>query len=480
MTSVNLRLTGADWYRLREIFKPSFRSGRCPETGAIGLLGECRAGDKHEYLLTKLYPPGPGDLKVAAHDHLVFDSSYIRRAHLEMRAERLAGLVFFHTHPLDDQQVGFSPYDDRQEPMLVENLQELEPATRLVSVVVGRASLCGRLWPDANRPQPLGRMVVVGETLVYLPLDGKPEPPPPPPAAVFDRGLALTGAGALGILAGQTVCVIGASGTGSLFCELLARAGCRHILLIDDDVTKDINLNRMLYATQQDVERRTPKVEVIRRGIEGLGLGCRVEAIADNVLDRDVLARLREADVLTGCVDKAFPRQLLCEFAYRYLRPYIDIGSEIGGDERGIVSLDARTSYVAPGRRCLTCTGVVTPRQLHFESLSAEERERVRAQGYSDDLVIDQPAVMDLNMRAASSGMMVLRHLLQPFLLTPLPVTILENLVTYSLRAITEARAANPKCPTCQANRQAGYGDRAPALGLEKDAVLAITGPRST
>jgi hypothetical protein len=94
--------------------------------------------------------------------------------------------------------------------------------------------------------------------------------------------------------------------------------------------------------------------------------------------------------------------------------------------------------------------------------------------------VIDQPAVMDLNMRAASCSMMVLRHRLQPFLLTPLPVTVLENVVTYSLRSITGARATNPKCPTCQVNRWAGSGDCAPALGLEKDAILAITGPSST
>src|SRR5581483_1464965 len=103
--------------------------------------------------------------------------------------------------------------------------------------------------------------------------------------------------------------------------------------------------------------------------------------------------------------------------------------------------------------------GVVTSRPLSFESLSAGERARVRALGYSEDLVIEQPAVMDLNMRAASYGMMVLRHLLQPFLLTPLPVMILENMVTYSLKSVREARALNPKCPVCQANRQAGFGD---------------------
>jgi len=67
--------------------------------------------------------------------------------------------------------------------------------------------------------------------------------------------------------------------------------------------------------------------------------------------------------------------------------------------------------------------------------------------GYSDDLVIDQPAVMDLNMRAASTGMMLLRHLLQPILRTQLPVMILENLVTYSTKAVMESRAGNPACP---------------------------------
>jgi hypothetical protein len=472
----DLRVTEADFLRLQELFKVSFRSGRCPETGAIGVLGECRAGSKREFLLAKLFPPGAGDLKVAQHDHLVFDSSYIRRAHLEMRAQGLAGLVLFHTHPLANAEVAFSLYDNREEPQLAENLRELDARTRLVSVVVGKASQCGRLWLERGSCQPMSRLIIVGERLLYRFLDGRPEPPPPPPEAIFDRGLALTGAGALGLLSDLTVAVVGASGTGSLYCELLARAGCKAIMPVDDDVTKRVNLNRILYATQEDVDRKTPKVEVIRRGIEALGLGCRVDPIFGNILGRDVLARLREADVIIGCLDKGFPRQMLCEFAYRYHRPYIDVGSEIGGDEKGIVSLDARASYIAPGRYCLQCAGVVTARQLNFESLSAGERARVRALGYSEDLVIDQPAVMDLNMRAASFGMMVLRHLLQPFLLAPLPVMILENLVTYSVKAIRDARALNTKCPLCQANIRAAYGDCAPQLGLEKNALLAIGG----
>lgn len=470
----NLRLTEADYRRLGELFAPSFRSGRCPESGVIGLLGECRAGSQHEFLLAKLMLPAPGDLKIAHHDHLVFDSGYIRRAHLEMRAQGLAGLVFFHTHPLANETVKFSFYDDREEPLLVDNLQELAPQTRVVSIVAGRSSLCGRAWLGAGQCVAMSHLIVVGEQLLRLPLNGRQAPPAPPPAALFDRGLALTSAGALALLAQLKVAVIGASGTGSLMCELLARAGCKFILLIDDDVAKLINLNRILHTTQQDVDRQTPKVDILRRGIEGAGLGCHIEPMVGNILDRDTLARLREADILIGCMDRGFPRQLLCEFAYRYHRPYIDIGSEIGGDPQGIVSLDARGSYIAPGRFCLQCAGVVTPRQLHFESLSAEERARVLAQGYSDDLVIDQPAVMDLNMRAASTGMMLLRHLLQPFLLTPLPVMILENLVTYSMKAVMDARAANSVCPICQVNRRAGYGDCGPSLGLDASVLQAL------
>ena len=33
-------------------------------------------------------------------------------------------------------------------------------------------------------------------------------------------------------------------------------------------------------------------------------------------------------------------------------------------------STDARVNYVAPGRWCLRCTGLVTPRRLEFESLT--------------------------------------------------------------------------------------------------------------
>jgi hypothetical protein len=474
---INLRMTEQDWNGLQKVFRPSFRPGVCPETGAIGVLGKSTHDDVEEYLVAKMFWPNPGDVKIARSGALVFDSSYLRRVHLFMREKRLVGIVTFHTHPGSDHRVGFSPYDDQQDPLLILNLQELETVTQLVSIVVGKKSICGRVWKSHGSCKALSRLSIVGDTITLRPLDGSEPHAPPPPAAIFDRALAITGAGAMATLASLTVGVVGASGTGSIMCELLARAGCKNIILFDHDIVKDVNLNRILHSTAKDVELAVPKAEMLSERIGSLGLGCQIEPVVGSILDRDVLSHLRKADLIIGCVDKAWPRLLMCEFSWQYLRPYIDVGTEIGGDEKGIISLDARCSYVSPGRPCLECTGIVTGRQLKYESLIYSERERVRAQGYSDDLAIDKPAVMDLNMRAASQGMLFLRHLLQPFLLIPLPIAITENSVTYSLLAHKTARQLNEQCPVCQANPKQGFGDCAPRLGIDKQQVAAILGP---
>jgi len=274
----------------------------------------------------------------------------------------------------------------------------------------------------------------------------------------------------------MTIVVVGASGTGSLMCELLARAGCQHIILIDHDIVRDVNLNRILHATADDARGGVAKVGVLQRAIEALGLGCRVDPIQGSILDRDVLRRVLDGDLVIGCVDRDLPRHLLCELSYRYLLPFIDLGSEIGGDNDGIVSVESRTSYVGPGRHCLMCAGIVTPRRLRFESLTAGERQREIALGYSDDLLITQPAVMDLNMRAASNGMLLLRHLLQPYLREPLPVKLCENAVTYRMIPVSTTVKANQACPVCHCNQRFSHGDRGPAIGFDAAVAARILG----
>jgi molybdopterin/thiamine biosynthesis adenylyltransferase len=472
--SIDLRISETVWQELRQRCKTSFVGDKRFEAGAIGLFAENKTRSKHELLVTNILWPQSGDIKEANQGYLAFDASYIRRAHLQMRRDNLSGIITFHTHPSSQDKVTFSYYDDEQDPLLFQNLLDIEPKTKFISVVLGSHSQCGRLWLSPQDNITIRYLISVGEQLQYLPLDGFPAPPSPSASALFDRGLAITGDGALARLAQMRIVVVGASGTGSLVCELLHRAGCRNVIVIDPQILEDANLNRILYANTYQAEKGLLKVDVLKEGIESSGLGCSVTAIPESVTSKNSLDILRSADIIFGCVDKGVPRQHLSKIAFQYLLPYIDVGTEIGTDKTGkaVVSLDARVSYVAPGRPCLMCTGVVTPRQLSFESVTKDEQERIVSKGYSNDLIMTQPAVMDLNMRAASLGVLLLRHLLQPFMQTPLPITFLENAVMFSTKARHDIPRQNIHCPICGQSAMHGYGDCANPEFTQKVSVV--------
>ena len=61
--------------------------------------------------------------------------------------------------------------------------------------------------------------------------------------------------------------------------------------------------------------------------------------------------------------------------------------------------------------------------------------------------------------------------------LQPLPVTITENLVMYTLRPLNKPRAASPECRICQCNRDYGYGDNSGPIGLDRESLNTILGP---
>ena len=64
-----------------------------------------------------------------------------------MREEGLAGLITFHTHPLSEGTVEFSRYDNKEDPLLVENLRrtaavgEVEPELTLFETFDGLSDL---------------------------------------------------------------------------------------------------------------------------------------------------------------------------------------------------------------------------------------------------------------------------------------------------------------------------------------------------
>jgi len=458
---MNLRITQHHYRDMRKLTDASFFDGVAfpPETGCILLLGRNDHPANPSLLVAGVLAPEESELVEQDHDGLVFSSSYLRRALLYVRNHKLAGFLTVHSHPLTDECVGFSWYDDRNDPELMVNLYDLQPAGVFGSMVLGKSSVAARVWrADGSGHDMLHELVIVGEGLEWVPLNGQPAAEPPAPAEIFDRSLAVTGTGALARLSKLRVGVIGGSGTGSLVVELLVRAGANEVVVFEFDKIKDHNLNRILHSRRRDAESQADKATRLVEAAVEVGLPTVVTAVlGGDIRDPETALELRGCDIIIGCVDRDWPRLIISEVSQQYLIPYIDLGTEIGVGENGIQSLDSRVSYVTPGRACLLCSGIISIERVRLEGLSDEELDRVIGMGYSEDIRLVAPAVMDLNMRAASYGMLVLRHLLQPFLDTPLPTHIKESLTNYAVKAIR--CAPEPDCPICGAPGRVGAGD---------------------
>ena len=456
---MNLRISEAHYQEMRKITSLSFLEGikYPPETGCILLLAKNSHPVNPALIVNRVLAPEKGDFAEQGSNQLVFASTFLRRALLEVRQQNLAGFLTVHTHPFSNTHVGFSFYDDDNDPSLMANLYDLQPEGVFGSIVLGKQTIAGRIWlPSETAPTQIGELIVVGEQLRWIPLDGTPPPAPPEPLAIFDRSLAITGGGALAQAAKMRIGIIGASGTGSLMAELLVRAGVGEVVIFEFDTMDSTNLNRVLYSRRRDAANKVSKAARLAEAIGELEMPTRVTIIdGGNITEEEVARELRGCDFLFGCVDnRDWPRLVLTEVAYQYLIPFIDLGTEIGPS---VQSLDARVSYLAPDRPCLICSGIVSNERVYLEGLAPEERERVVAMGYSKERPLHAPAVMDLNMRAASTAMMVLRHLLQPFLDVPLPTHIKEAVTNFNIRKVVVH--TNPQCTICGADGRTGVGD---------------------
>ena len=351
---MRFRASEQHWNQIKRLTDSSFVKGidKPSETGCIILFAENDHPARPSLLASCVLAPSQGDLLHQTAGTLTLSHQYLRRALLTVRERGLKGFFTVHTHPLSDETVCFSSYDNENDPDLMSNLYDLQPTGLFGSIVLGRNSACARLWVDGE-PRYLRDLVIIGEQITFV---SDAPSKPPPAAALFDRGIMLTGSGALYRLSQLRVAVIGASGTGSLMIELLTRAGIGELVVFEFDGADETNLNRVTHLRMKDAQANVNKGKRLAEAMAETGLPTRVTIVeGGDIRDPDVADVLRSCDLLVGCVDRDWPRLILSEVSYQYLIPYVDLGTEIGalldGDE--IQSVDARVSYVGPGRPCL-------------------------------------------------------------------------------------------------------------------------------
>jgi len=159
--------------------------------------------------------------------------------------------------------------------------------------------------------------------------------------------------------------IVGLGGGGSHIVQQLAHVGFQQYVLYDPDCVEDHNLNRMIGATESDVEEARPKVEVALRIIRGLQPQALVETYRKRWQEERL--PLRRCDLLFGCVDGVGNRRDLEAVARRYLIPYIDIGLDVHQARMEPPVMAGQVALSMPENPCMHCLGVLQEKALEQE-----------------------------------------------------------------------------------------------------------------
>jgi molybdopterin/thiamine biosynthesis adenylyltransferase len=159
--------------------------------------------------------------------------------------------------------------------------------------------------------------------------------------------------------------IVGLGGGGSHLSQQLAHVGIGNFVLVDPQLIDESNTNRLVGATQQDVEEETPKVSIAERVIKALRPSSNVEAYQQDW--RDVMPALRSCDVIVGAVDKLVTKEELERFGRANLIPYVDIGMTVTAVQ-GRYLISGQVIRSVPGHQCMHCLGFITPDKLEVEA----------------------------------------------------------------------------------------------------------------
>jgi len=193
--------------------------------------------------------------------------------------------------------------------------------------------------------------------------------------------------------------VVGVGGLGSHVVQQLAYLGVKSFTLLDPDTVSLSNLNRLIGATEQDIE--TPKVSVLERLTKAIRPEATVVKVYDSFVTDAGFSALKRSDFIFGCVDRDGARLILTEFAAAYSKPYLDAATDAG--EAG-KSWGGRIVFMLPGGSCPHCRGELSQEEVRRDLSTPEEREvEDRIYGVSREALSQTgPSVVSLNGIIAS------------------------------------------------------------------------------
>lgn len=425
------------------------------EEAAYLLCGVSQAEHETRWLVREIVPVPPHGFGRKERYALTVSAAFTDEVLQRARQDQVA-VILVHSHPFDHGHTRYSPIDDRGEAGLFDVYYKRVPQWPHASLLFGADCVTGRHWTREGQTRAIDFVRVIGRSVRTLELrEGLARTRLNP---MHERQVLAFGPEGQRHIAGATVAVVGAGGTGSLTTEQLVRLGVGRIILIDADMIEASNVSRVFGSVHSDITAKTLKVEVLARWAAEISPRTRVETYPRSVLEPTVAASLREADAIIGCTDNHTSRALLNQVSYQYLIPYIDMGNRIAARDGRVVGGSGRVVVMTPLAPCLWCYEDIRARTIAEEALPRKEREYLRREGYIEGADVPNPSVASLNTLVSGMAVTECLNLFTSFLPDSPPGYKLH----YRLLDQTVEKVVVTKLTPCVCDRKGphwGYGD---------------------
>ena len=357
------------------------KSQTMPERGFLGVIYAGNGCIRRSLFLRKIIPQQANWVRWT-NEGLMFEAVYFSKALNEISDSRPgAGLIMVHSHPLfggsiDKPPIASDP-DLLHEKRLLYYLARALPIGAPVASGIVDGSGAWRVreywW---YRPKTLDdikkaryrmdksffkdacalRIVSSDRVVVHKYRNYQIEIN----ATAVDSTLLLWGKKGHLILSNLRIGVAGLGGVGSIITEYLARLGVGELVLVDYDIAKEENRNRLIGLKRSEVG--IPKIKFAARIARqaSTATAFKVRTFRGSVAEREGLKYLLDSDVILNAADSAFARQVLDHVSYAYLIPVIDGGTILKVKKDGTVYGKSQITKAGLGNACLECSGSYT------------------------------------------------------------------------------------------------------------------------
>lgn len=412
-----------------------------PSTGASRTTG----------IVTELLLPQDGERNL--HGNVSFEPRYLGRVARRACQSRM-GVAFMHSHPIP----GWQPMSRAD--VVAERDRIAAPSRAaglpLLGLTVGTdGAWSARFWSwdgreysrtDCDKVRVVGRGIQVTANPHHAPRFSR--------STRLRRTLDTWGPERQATLASFRIGVVGLGSVGSIIAEALARIGVTDLLLVDADRVEEQNLDRLLYATENDIGRFKVDMMAERLRSSASAASFRVDTKRAWVQERDAYASVLDCDILFAAVDRPLPKDLLNNIAYVHCIPVVFGGVRVATKSDGHLA-DATWSVVraGPKSRCLRCDGQYTTSAVMMERDGSLDDPTYVAQGPA------APGNENVFPFSANLGSLMVLEMLRAVLREPWWPTVPGKLhYSYvSARMVSQVADCHPSCSVAA---RTAHGDR--------------------